>query len=76
MPYADHRGVRIYYQVEGAGPPLVLLHGFAGSLKRWYLRGYVDMLKPDYQCGWCTLWPMQDWPWPSHRNRMEHTSRS
>lgn len=49
MPYADNHGVRIHYQVEGEGPPLVLQHGFTSSLKRWYFHGYVDALKSDYQ---------------------------
>jgi pimeloyl-ACP methyl ester carboxylesterase len=33
MPYADHQGTRIHYQVEGDGPALVLQHGFTGNLK-------------------------------------------
>jgi pimeloyl-ACP methyl ester carboxylesterase len=48
MPYATHQGVRIHYQVEGAGPPLVLLHGFNGNLERWYESGYVEPLQHDY----------------------------
>jgi len=49
MPYANHQGTRIHYEVEGEGPPLVLQHGFTGNLKRWYSFGYVDALKADYQ---------------------------
>lgn len=49
MPYADNKGTRVHYQVEGDGPPLVLQHGFTGNLKRWYSFGYVDALKADYQ---------------------------
>jgi pimeloyl-ACP methyl ester carboxylesterase len=49
MPYADNHGVRIHYQVEGNGPPLVLQHGFTQSAKRWYFHGYVDALKSQYQ---------------------------
>lgn len=49
MPYANSQGVRIYYQVEGAGPPLVLQHGFTGSLEDWYDRGYVEQLKRDHR---------------------------
>jgi pimeloyl-ACP methyl ester carboxylesterase len=33
MPYSDNQGVRIHYQVEGEGPPLVLQHGSTSSLK-------------------------------------------
>ncbi len=49
MPYADNQGVRIRYQVEGNGRPILLQHGSAGSLTRWYMHGYVDALKADYQ---------------------------
>ena len=49
MPYADNQGIRIHYQIEGEGPPLVLQHGFTQSVRDWYLAGYVDALKPAYQ---------------------------
>ena len=49
MPFASNQGVRIHYQVEGEGPALVLQHGFSQSVKRWYLAGYIDALKQDYQ---------------------------
>jgi len=49
MPYADHHGVRIHYEVEGEGPPLVLQHGFTGNLKRWALFGYVEALRRHYR---------------------------
>ena len=47
MPYVDSQGVRIHYEVEGVGPPLVLQHGFSDSLQTWYELGYVDALKPE-----------------------------
>src|SRR5205085_3116511 len=49
MAYANHNGVRIYYRVIGQGPPLVLQHGFTQTLKRWYLCGYVEMLRQHYR---------------------------
>jgi pimeloyl-ACP methyl ester carboxylesterase len=49
MPFAENQGVRIHYEVEGEGPPLVLQHGFSDSLQTWYELGYVDGLKPDYR---------------------------
>ena len=45
MPFAMNNGVRIHYEVEGAGPPLVLQHGFTDSMVSWYDRGYVEVLK-------------------------------
>ena len=49
MPYADNGSVRIFYQVEGEGPALVLQHGFTESVVDWYETGYVEALKPDYR---------------------------
>jgi pimeloyl-ACP methyl ester carboxylesterase len=49
MPYVNSEGVRIHYEVEGQGPPLVLMHGFFGNLKMWRSFGYVKELKGDYR---------------------------
>ena len=49
MPYAVNQGVRIHYQIEGDGEPLVLQHGFTDSLETWYELGYVEGLKPQYR---------------------------
>ena len=49
MPYTTNQGVRIHYQVEGEGPPLVMQHGFTDSIETWYELGYVDTLKHDYR---------------------------
>lgn len=48
MPYVRSGDIRIHYQTEGAGQPLVLQHGFTDSLTSWYDLGYVDPLKRDY----------------------------
>ena len=49
MPYANNKGVKIYYEVEGEGPPLVLGHGGGAEASFWRNYGYVDALKHDYQ---------------------------
>lgn len=49
MPYADNKGVRIHYHVEGEGPPLVLHHGLSADLDVWRTSGHLDQLKADYQ---------------------------
>ena len=49
MPCANNEGVRIYYEVEGQGPPLVLMHGITDSLEVFRLVGYVEALKSDYR---------------------------
>jgi pimeloyl-ACP methyl ester carboxylesterase len=45
VPFAENRGVRIHYEIDGAGPPLVLQHGFLQSGRDWYRAGYVDALR-------------------------------
>jgi pimeloyl-ACP methyl ester carboxylesterase len=49
MPYANNHGVRIHYEVEGVGPPLILQHGFSDSLETWYTFGYVSALKEKHR---------------------------
>ncbi len=49
MPYAENQGTRIYYEVEGQGPPLVLGHGGGDSLEMWRKFGYTEDLKENYQ---------------------------
>lgn len=35
MPYANNDGVRIHYEVEGSGPPLVVHPGLSDALELW-----------------------------------------
>ena len=49
MPYANNSDVRIHYQVEGEGQPLLLQHGMFWSMDGWYRLGYVDALRSDFR---------------------------
>jgi pimeloyl-ACP methyl ester carboxylesterase len=49
MPYVTNDTVRVYYEVEGSGPPLILQHGFFWSGMGWRRVGYVDALKDRFQ---------------------------
>lgn len=49
MPFAYNQGVRIYYDSEGCGPPLVLHHESADSCAIWRELGYCDALLPNFQ---------------------------
>jgi len=35
MPYADSKGVQLYYEEAGKGFPIVFVHEFAGDLRSW-----------------------------------------
>ena len=48
MPFANNNGVKIYYEVEGQGPPLVLAHGRWRDLSDWRKSGYTDALRNDF----------------------------
>jgi pimeloyl-ACP methyl ester carboxylesterase len=49
MPYASNNGVKIYYEVEEKGPPLIMIHGLGDNLSQWRRCGHSDALKNDYQ---------------------------
>ena len=49
MPFADNEGVKIHYQVEGKGSPIILITGFPGLIEFWYKYNYVESLKQKYQ---------------------------
>jgi pimeloyl-ACP methyl ester carboxylesterase len=44
MPYANNNGVKIYYEVEGQGPPLVLAHGGTDGGSGWR-----TIFKPEFK---------------------------
>src|SRR3979490_3421971 len=35
MPYAESKGVQLYYEEAGKGTPIVFVHEFAGDLRSW-----------------------------------------
>lgn len=49
MSYIINKSVKVHYQIEGTGPPLILLHGMFGSIESWYDNGYVDKLRSEYK---------------------------
>ncbi|MFW9943240.1 MAG: alpha/beta fold hydrolase [Candidatus Thorarchaeota archaeon] len=50
MPFFTNDGVNIYYEIEGEGPPVLLIHGFASSMDfNWKKNGWVEALKDSYQ---------------------------
>jgi pimeloyl-ACP methyl ester carboxylesterase len=48
LPYFDNEGVKIYYEIEGSGPDLMMIHGFAASIEvNWKLTNWVKTLKDE-----------------------------
>lgn len=51
MPYfTSQDGVRLHYDIEGAGPPLLLHLGAGGDSNLWREAGYVEPLSKSYAC--------------------------
>lgn len=48
MPFANNQGIKINYEAEGQGPPIILAHGATGNISFWTGYGYVDRLKEKY----------------------------
>ena len=50
MPYFGNEGIKLYYEVEGEGPPVVMLHGLTGSIEEsWRQTNWVENLKDRYR---------------------------
>jgi pimeloyl-ACP methyl ester carboxylesterase len=49
MPYARNGDIKIYYEVEGAGPPVVIHHGLSASLVTMREFGFSDALRDEYR---------------------------
>jgi pimeloyl-ACP methyl ester carboxylesterase len=51
LPSFDSDAVEIAYQVEGEGPPIVLVHGFAASIAmNWKVTRWIETLTRDGRC--------------------------
>jgi hypothetical protein len=44
MPFTNNHGIRIHYEAEGEGPPLVLQYGQYFPLDIWHELNYVSAL--------------------------------
>ena len=50
MPYANNNGVKIYYEVERDGPPLVMAHALGGAgLHMWRRDKYDEALRDNFR---------------------------
>jgi len=54
MPTIDRNGVKIYYEVHGDGPPLILTHGYSSTSAMW--QGQVAALSRQHKL---VLWDMR-----------------
>jgi len=49
MPFITRGVVKIHYEVEGEGSPLLLHAGGVGDLESWRLAGYVEALRSEHR---------------------------
>jgi pimeloyl-ACP methyl ester carboxylesterase len=49
MPHVTNSGMRIHFEAVGAGPMLVLQHGFSTGKDHWHGAGYVRELRDAYR---------------------------
>ncbi len=54
MPYVDRDGVKIYYEVHGQGPAILLSHGYSATSRMW--AGQVEALRDRYRV---IVWDMR-----------------
>jgi pimeloyl-ACP methyl ester carboxylesterase len=54
MPTIDRDGVKIYYEVHGNGPPLILTHGYSSTSEMW--KGQIEALSKHRKL---VLWDMR-----------------
>ena len=54
MPKTDRDGVKIYYEVHGSGPPLLLTHGYSSTSAMW--KGQIEALSQHHSL---VLWDMR-----------------
>lgn len=48
MPYAEHAGVRLYYEEAGRGDAIVFVHEFSGDLRSW--EPQLQHFSRDHRC--------------------------
>ncbi|MDD4876269.1 MAG: alpha/beta hydrolase [Dehalococcoidales bacterium] len=50
MPFCNNNGVNIYYEIEGSGSEVILIHGFSSNMKaNWQRTGVTNALKDENQ---------------------------
>jgi pimeloyl-ACP methyl ester carboxylesterase len=54
MPKINRDGVKIYYEVHGSGPPLLLTHGYSSTSAMW--QGQIEALSKNHKL---VLWDMR-----------------
>ncbi len=52
MPYAEVNAAKIYYEIDGDGEPLLLIHGVRGTIRNWefvrpHIRNHFQTIMPE-----------------------------
>jgi pimeloyl-ACP methyl ester carboxylesterase len=69
VPFITRSGVRIHYEVEGKGPPVVCLPGLGYGHERGYLAPWIESLPPHR---WIGVSPRGSGPSDKPRDRHAH----
>lgn len=54
MPFLERKGINLYYEIHGAGQPLILTHGYSSTSAMW--QGQVEVLSQNHQL---IIWDMR-----------------
>ena len=46
MPHVINDGLKLHYETEGAGPPVLFMHGYTSSIALW--QEQVPVFSSDY----------------------------
>ncbi len=77
MPEASHDGVRIHYDDEGGGAPVLLIHGHTLDLRIWddvvpaLTAAGLRVIRPDLRGHGCSEMPAKGYHWSYHAADME-----
>ena len=47
MPHVTNDALKLHYETEGAGPPVLFMHGYTSTIALW--RDQVPVFSPDYR---------------------------
>ena len=72
MPIVELERLRVHYQQSGAGPDVVLVHGFTSNLAMWMFSDIITSLAADFRV---TAYDLRGKPLFAYRRRARRRRR-